>query len=98
HRRTANIDILHDAGIIAAAEPHFLERVEIDDDQIDSSNTMLLHRILVLSVITDAQKATMNKRMERLDAPIHNLRKACQFGNVADGEAFALKRSRRSAG
>src|SRR5690606_31306661 len=98
HRRTANIDVLHDAGIIAAAEPHFLERVEIDNDQIDGGDTMLLHRILVLSVVTNAEKAAMNKRMKRLDASIHNLREACQFGHIAHGEAFTLKRSRRSAG
>jgi hypothetical protein len=46
-----------------------------------------LHRLDMLGVVADRQQAAMHQRMQRLDAAIHDFRKAGDLGNVGDRRA-----------
>jgi hypothetical protein len=54
--------------------------VEIHDEQIDGDDLMLGHCGIIDPAPT--QQPTMNLRMQRLQAPVHHLRKAGVVGDI----------------
>ncbi len=98
HRRAANVDVLDRFGIVAAACAHFLERVERDHGQIDFRNFMLDHRRDMVAVVADGQKSAMHRRMQRLDAAIHDFREVGEFGDVAHRKSRRAERFGRPSG
>jgi len=87
HGGTADVDVL-DAVVEARALRHgLLERVEVDDEQVDRGECRGPAWRGMLGIGADRQQAAMDLGMERLDAAVHHLRKAGQLGHVAHGEA-----------
>ncbi len=82
HRRAADVDILDDLVARGAARDRRLERVEVDDDEIDRSDPVLVHRRFVLVIVADPEQAAVNLGVKGLHPPVHHLRKAGKFTNV----------------
>ena len=51
----------------------------------------------MLGVIADGEQATVNFRMQRLDATAENFRKARQVAHIADIESGVAQQLRRAA-
>ncbi len=98
HRRAADVDILDAFRIVSALGPDLFEWIEIDDREIDRGNPVIRHRLPVLGVVADGEKAAMHIRMQRLDAAIHDFRKAGDLGDVGDSEAGIRQRLERAPG
>ena len=98
HRRAADVDVLDDRGIVGAGAADFLERVEIDDDEVDRLDAVLAHRRRMLGIVAHAEQPAMHRRMQRLDAAVHDLGKAGELGDVAHGDAGLGDRLGRAAG
>ena len=84
--------------VVRARRDRRLERVEIDDEQIDRRDAMREHRRLVLGVFADREQAAVHLRMQRLHAAVHHLRKAREIADIDDGEASGDQRLACSAG
>ena len=82
----------------AAFRDGFLERVEIDHQQIDRRDGMRLRRGLVRGIAADRQQAAMHLRMQRLQTAVHHFGEAGVLGDVLDGNAGRLERGRGAAG
>ncbi len=87
HRRAADVDVLDAVVIGLAGGDRRLERVEVDDEQVDRRDAMAEHRGLVLGMRADGEQAAMHLGMQRLDAAVHHLREAGQLRHVLDLEA-----------
>ncbi len=96
--RAADIDILDAGGEIAACPYRHLERIEIDDEEIDRRDGMILQRALMRLVAAHREQAAMDLRVQRLHAPVHHLRHACDLGDIDDFEPGFAQQLRRSAG
>ena len=83
HRRAADVDVLDDRRVVGAGAADLLERVEVDDDEIDRLDAVIVHRLGVLGVVAHAEQAAMHRRVQRLDAAVHDLGKAGELGDVA---------------
>ena len=98
HRRTADVDILDHLLEGAAAPQRLLERIEIDDEQIDRRDIMGQHRRLMRGIFAYRQQPAVNARMQRLHAAVHHFRKAGQLRRVLDRQACLRQGSRGAAG
>ena len=87
HRGAADIDVLDAVVIGLAGGDGRLERVEVDDEQVDRRDAVAEHRGLVLGMRADGEQAAMHLGMQRLDAAVHHLGEAGQIGDIRDGEA-----------
>ncbi len=88
HGRAANVDILDGRVVVAALEADFLERIEIDDGEINAANAVCFHGRDVFRIIAHGEQAAMDCRMQRLDAPVHDFREAGYFGHVLHRNAL----------
>ena len=61
---------------LCAARDGLLERIEIDDQEIDGVDVMVPHGFGVRGIAPDGEKPAMDGRMQRLDAAVHHFRKA----------------------
>ncbi len=77
HRRAADIDVL-DRLLQSAAGigDGFAERVKVDHQQIDRLDAVRVHRVHVLMHIPPAEQCAVDLGVQRLDAPVHDFRKA----------------------
>ncbi len=97
HRRPAHIDVLDDLVIVHAGLRHRCrEGIEIHDEQVDGQDAFALHHRIVGA--TAAEEATVDLRMQRLDAPVHDLRKAREIGHFTHFDAGIGQRTRGTAG
>ncbi len=102
HGRAADIDVL-DAGFeIGLARDGFLERIEIDHQNIDRRDPVRPHRFDMRRIVADREQTAVHRRMQRLDAAVHHFRETGQIADVAHfqpgiGSApCACRRSRRA--
>ncbi len=84
HGRAADVDILDTGRVIRTLGDGFLERIEIDHQQVDRCDGMAFHRLQVLRVITQRQQAAMHHRVQGLQTPAHHFREAGVLGNLTD--------------
>ena len=98
HRRAADVDVLDDLGVGQAAGDAALEGVEVHADEVDVLDLVLAGGVDVRLVVADRQQAGVEARMQRLDAPVHDLRKAREVLDRAHLEARRGKLGRRAAG
>ncbi|MNY37440.1 hypothetical protein D3C86_1720030 [compost metagenome] len=98
HCRATNIDVLDRRRIIAALGANFLERIEIDDREIDRLDAVRLHRLDMLRVIPDSQQAAMDIGVQSLDAAVHDLRKIRHVGDIRHRQACFRNGFRRTTG
>ena len=99
HRRAADVDVLdHVAVGDARLSDGPLERVQVHADEIDELDRVLLRRLDVLGVVADREQTRVQLRVQRLDAAVHDLRKARQVGDRADRHAGARQLPGGAAG
>ena len=83
---------------IASTGHHLLERIQVDDEEIDRRDRVLLHGRAVLGVAAPGEEAAVDGRVQRFHAPVHHLRIAGQLGDIAHGDPGFREHARRSAG
>ena len=98
HGRAADVDVLDAVLVNLSCRDGGLERVEVDDQKIDRRDAVGQHGRLMLRVRPHPQKAAVNGRMQRLDAPVHHLREAGEVGDLLHGQARVGERLMRAAG
>ena len=98
HRRPADVDVLDHLVERRGAAQGVLERVEIDDQQIDRRDAVGDHRRLMGGLAANRQQAAMDARMQRLQPAVHHLGKSGQIGDVDDLEAAFRQRRGGAAG
>ena len=98
HAGAADVDVLDHLVAVRAASHGRLERVEVDDDEVDRANAVLVHRRRVRRIVAHGQKPAVNHRVQGLDPAVHHLGKAGQVGYVAHVEPGIAQRLRGAAG
>ena len=98
HRRAADVDGLDHGALIGAGGERGLERVEVDHQQVDALDPVLLHGGSMGGLVADAEQAAVDRRVQRLDAAVHDLREAGDGADVGDGEARCLQGTPGAAG
>ncbi len=84
HSGAADVDILDAVLVSRALVDGRLERIEIDDQQVDRRNAVVLHRLRMIGIVADREQSTMHVGMQRLDPAVHHFRKAGQVCDIAD--------------
>ena len=98
HRRAADVDVLDDLGLVGPhARGGALERIEVDDDQVDVLDLVLGGRLHVVGVVARREQAGVELGVQRLDAAVHDLREAGEVVDGADRHAGALELLRGAA-
>ena len=97
--RTADIDILDrfvagDAGL----RYRTLERIEVDDHQIDRLDSVILHLLLMARFGAAAQNSAVDFRMQRLHAAVEHLGKAGELFDRLDLHARRFERGLGASG
>ena len=99
HRRAADVDVLDHLFVVhAAAGGGLLERVEVHAHEVDELDLVLLRRDHVRRVVAAREQAGVELRVQRLDAPAHDLREAREVVDRADLEPGRLERLGGAAG
>ena len=75
-----------------------LERIEVDDEEIDRLDTVLRRLRGVLFVAANGQQAAVHLRMQRLHAAVEHLRKSGELGDVLHGQSLGAQGRRRATG
>ena len=97
HRGSADVDVLDGLRVTAArSADRGGEWVEVHDQQVDRQDAVLRHDHIIDAAATE--QSTVNLRVQRLDAAVHDLGKAGVTGNLAHGHAVPREELSRSAG
>ena len=73
HGGATDVDVFDRVGERAVGLRNgFTKRVQVDDEQIDAIDAVLGHRLQVLGAVAPPEQATVNFRVQRLDAPIQD--------------------------
>ena len=96
HRWSADVDVLDRVHPGSAARHGCLEGIKIDHQKANRPDAMRHHCSLVFGIVQNAKKAAMDCGMQRLDPPVHDLRKAGDAGNLEDRQARLGQRLRRT--
>ena len=97
HGRAADVDVLDRVGEAAIRIRHrLLERIEVDDQQVDPCDAMLAHRVGV--GITPREQSCVDLRMKRLHAAVHHLREPGVRRDLDDRHPGVAKPFRGAAG
>ena len=98
-RRPADVDLFNRLSHRNARLGNgFLERIEVNHDQLESQNAVLFQTLHVRRVVVPAQNSAEYFRVKRLQTPVHHLRESGIGGNFVDVQAVFLKELFRSAG
>ena len=97
HRRAANVDVLDAIVIGCPLRDGGLERVEIDHQEVDGGNRMGEHGRLMFGVFADGEQPAMDRRVQRLHAPVHHFREAGKIGHILHRQAGIGQRFTGSA-
>jgi hypothetical protein len=91
-RRPADVDLLNRLfDRHAALGNRLLKRIKIYDHQLKRHNALLRNRRHIVRTIATAKNAAVDFWMQRLDAPVHHLRKAGVRRNLAHRDAGLLQ-------
>jgi hypothetical protein len=83
HGRSTDIDILD--GIVnrcILTRDCLFKRIEVHDEQIDGLDAVFVHNSFIRAATS--KKASVDNRVQRLDASIHDLGKTGLFGHLDD--------------
>ena len=86
------------ASVDPAAGRRLLERVEVHAHEVDELDLVLLRRDHVRRVVAAREQPGVELRVQRLDAPAHDLGEAGEVVDRADLEPGGLERLRRAPG
>ena len=99
HRRAADVDVLDHLGLVGPhARRGALERIEVDDHQVDVLDLVLTGRAHVVGVVARGEQAGIELGVQRLDPAVHDLREAGEVVDGAHRDAGALECLRGAAG
>ncbi len=98
HGWTANVDVFDGFIPVRALGDRRLERIEIDDEEIDRLDPMRQHGRLMFRIFADCQQAAMHFRMQGLDPSVHHFWKTGDVRHVEDRQACVGERLARAAG
>ncbi len=98
HGGAADIDILHNSRFVGTRSNGFLERVEIDHQQVDAFDPMRVHCRRMVLRIADGEQSAVNRRMQGLHTPVHDFRKPSHVANVRHRQSCITQRFRTAAG
>ena len=96
-RGSANVDLLDRLVAVRAAGDGFLERVEVNDHEVDGLDPVGLHRLAVGGEVAPGEDTAMDRGMQRLDPPVHHFRVAGDVRNVSRFEPRVGERPRGAA-
>ena len=97
-RRTADIDLFNRLSHRNVRLGNgFLERIEVNHDQLEGQNAVFFQTLHVRRVVVPAQNSAEYLRVKRLQTPVHHFRKSGIGGNFVDVQAVFLKELFRSA-
>ena len=89
HRGPADVDVFDCVGNRAALLGYrSFKRIQIDDDQVDHSDSVFRRLRHVRGIGTQAEQPAVNLRVEGLDAPVHHFGKSRIVGNLRDGDSL----------
>ena len=99
HGRAADVDVLNrfiegHAGLFDGRA----EGIQVDDDHIDRLHAELLQLLHVFGIITHGKQTRVNRRVQRLHAPIKAFRETGHVAHAGDGNPRLLNRLHRAAG
>ena len=97
HRGTADVDVLDAFLGRAAARHRGLERVEVDDQEVDRPDAWASMAASCVGFSRMASSPPCTKRMQGLQPAVHHLGKAGQVGDLGDGQARGRQRVPRAA-
>ncbi len=72
------------------------ERIEVDHQQVDGRDAFARHHRIVGAAAS--QQAAVDLRVQRLDAPVHDFRKAGDAGHFTNRDAGCRQRARGATG
>jgi len=98
HRRPADIDVLHRLGLAGTARHRRLERVEVDDQEVDGRDAVRLHRRHMRGIVAQGQQPAMHAGVQGLHAAVHHLGEAGHVGHVAHLQPLGAQLGRAAAG
>ena len=74
------------------------KQIQVDDDEIDEADAEPAKARQIVGAVAAREDAAVNRRVQRLDAAVHHLRKAGERGNADDVEPRRRQRARGAAG
>ena len=74
------------------------ERIEVHDDEVDRRDAVPADRLEVVRAVATRQDAAVDRRVQRLDPPVHHLGKPGDVGDVDDRETLGGQRLGGAAG
>src|SRR5690606_19585395 len=92
HGWSADVDVLDAVVKRSALRQRLLERIEIDDQEVDGFDAMRLCRRDMLLVAAHGEQAAVDRRVQRLHAAIEHLGKPGHIRYVPHDEAGAFER------
>ena len=97
HGRSADIDILDGLinGRVFTGDGLF-ERIQVDDQKIDRLDAVLFHNRLIRTAATE--QSAVDEWMQRLDAAVHDFRKARLLRHLDNLETGVTKLAAGAAG
>jgi|GEM_PF-6315782 len=98
HAGATDVDVLDHRVAVGATGNRRLERVEVDDDEVDRADAVVGHRLGMLGVVAHREQAAVDHRVQRLDAAVHHLREAGKVADVLHGQAGVAQRLGGAAG
>ena len=99
HRRAADVDVLDHLGLVGPhARRRALERIEVDEHEVDELDLVLAGRPHVVGVVARGEQPGVELGVQRLDPAVHDLREAGEVVDAAHRDAAALERLRGAAG
>ncbi len=98
HGRAADVDHLDRLVVARAAGDRGLERIEVDDQQIDLGDPLRGQCGHMRGVVAPCQQAAVHAGMQRLDPAVEDLGKAGQIRHLAHGQPLGPQQPRRTAG
>ena len=98
HGWATDIDILDSGFEIGATRHRGLERIKIADQKIDAFDAMGAHRLGMILLVAQRQKAAMHIGMQRLHPPVHHLGEIRDLGDIGHLEPRIAQRLGGAAG
>ena len=99
HRRAADVDVLdHLVLVDAGASGGALERIEVDADEVNELDVLLGRGAEMVGVVADREQTGVELRVERLDAAVHDLRRAGEVVDRANLETGVGQLARGASG
>ena len=98
HRRSADVDVLDDLGVVCAARQGRGERIEGDRDDVDGHEPVLRQLAHVRVAVAPRQYPCVHRGVQRLDPAVEHLRESGELRHGARLDAGGLQRRTRAVG